>query len=64
MPLQRVLMDDFSAAAERAGRWDLVNNPAGQIAGLVKTLRPAAEIMADMVSGAVEVIESLHQTTT
>ena len=33
MPHQTVLMDDFTYAAERAGRHDLVNNPAGQAAG-------------------------------
>ena len=35
--LQGVLMDDFIAAAEAADRAELINNPAGQIAGMLKT---------------------------
>jgi NAD(P)H-dependent flavin oxidoreductase YrpB (nitropropane dioxygenase family) len=51
MPHQRILMDDFAEAARAAGRFDLVSNPAGQIAGLLDADPvPAAEIVARMVS--------------
>jgi nitronate monooxygenase len=59
MPLQGVLMGDFVAAAEAAGRIDLVNNPVGQIGGMLKARRPAREIMMTMVHEAEAVLERL-----
>jgi len=59
MPLQGVLMDDFIAAAEAAGRADLINNPVGQIGGMLTKKRPAKEIMMSMIRGAEETIERL-----
>jgi nitronate monooxygenase len=56
MPHQKVLMEDFLNAARKAGRLDLVNNPAGQIAGMVKKSKPAAEIVQYMVSDAQRVL--------
>jgi NAD(P)H-dependent flavin oxidoreductase YrpB (nitropropane dioxygenase family) len=52
MPLQGVLMDDLIAAAETAGRYELINNPAGQIAGMLTRKRPAREILMSMVTEA------------
>jgi nitronate monooxygenase len=59
MPHQHVLMDDFTLAAQQAGRWELVNNPAGQIAGILNKIRPAKDIVRDMVDEAEEVINRL-----
>ena len=59
MPLQGVLMGDFVAAAEAAGRIELVNNPVGQIGGMLKSRRPAREIMMSMVHEAESVLERL-----
>lgn len=59
MPLQGILMGDFVAAAEAAGRIDLVNNPVGQIGGMLKARRPAREIMMTMVHEAEAVLERL-----
>lgn len=59
MPLQWILFRDFRAAAERAGRWDLINNPAGQGGGRLSVVRPARAIFDDLVRGAVEALE-LH----
>jgi nitronate monooxygenase len=59
MPLQGVLMDDFIAAAETAGRPELINNPAGQIGGLLTRRRPAAEIVSTIVEQAAEVLDRL-----
>ena len=56
MPHQKVLMEDFFDAARQAGKLEAVNNPAGQIAGMLKGRRPAAEIVAEMVAGAEKVI--------
>jgi len=59
MPLQGVLMDDFIAAAEAADRAELINNPAGQIAGMLNRKRPAKDIMLSMVREAEQGIERL-----
>ena len=61
MPLQGVLMSGFNAAAERSKRYDLVFNPAGQGAGMVNEARPAADIMADLVSETVSVLEGMRE---
>ena len=59
MPLQGVLMDDFVTAAEVAGRPDLINNPVGQIGGMLTRRRPARDILLSMVEEAVQVIDRL-----
>ena len=59
MPLQTVIMDDFTYAAERSGRPDLVQNPAGQIAGMLDRHEPAATIVRRLVDEAVAVIGDL-----
>lgn len=60
MPLQQVLMEDFVEAASQAGRHDLTNNPAGQIGGMLKEPKPAAVIMDDLISGAIEVLKGFQ----
>lgn len=59
MPLQGVLMDDFIMAADAANRAELINNPAGQIAGMLNRKRPAREILLSMVREAEAGIERL-----
>ncbi len=59
MPLQWILFRDFLAAAERAGRYDLMNNPAGQVGGRLHAVRPAREIFETMVRETIEVLESM-----
>ena len=61
MPLQGALMSGFNAAAERSKRYDLVFNPAGQGAGMVNEARPAADIMADLVSETVSVLDEMRE---
>lgn len=56
MPYQWVLMDDFVASAEAAGKIDLVNLPAGQIAGMLQDRKPARQIVEELVDGAIEEI--------
>jgi nitronate monooxygenase len=56
---QKVLMDDFNAAVEAAGRDDLHNNPAGQGAGNITAIRPAAEIVQTMVEEASVILRNL-----
>jgi nitronate monooxygenase len=59
MPLQSVLMKPLIDAAVGAGRWELVLNPAGQVAGVITERRPAREILERIVSQAGEVLERL-----
>jgi NAD(P)H-dependent flavin oxidoreductase YrpB (nitropropane dioxygenase family) len=60
MPHQKVLFEDFLHAARSVGRLDLVSNPAGQVAGMLRDVRPAAAILHDLVHGAEARIEHLH----
>jgi nitronate monooxygenase len=60
MPLQHVLMEDFVEAAASVGRYDLTNNPVGQIAGMLKERKPAAVIMDELVRGAVDVLHGFQ----
>ncbi len=58
MPLQGMLIADIQEAARREHREDFVGGPAGQAAGALKAIRPASEIMRDMIEGAQRVIEA------
>lgn len=59
MPLQGALMEPFVSAAEAAGRYDLVNNPSGQIAGMLDETKPARQIVGELVEGAAGTIEAM-----
>ena len=61
MPLQGVLMSGFNQSAEKAGRHDLIFNPAGQGAGMVSAARPAAEIMEDLIDETLAVLERMKE---
>jgi len=61
MPLQGFLMAELEFSAERAGRYDLLFNPAGQVAPLAGgRRRPARRIVEEMVQGALETLERLQ----
>lgn len=60
MPLQQVLMEDFVEAATQVGRYELVNNPAGQIGGMIAERKPAAAIMDELIQGAIDVINGFR----
>ena len=64
MPLQGTLMSGFNQAAERANRFDLIFNPAGQAAGMVSESRPAADIMADLIDETISVLNELRERVT
>ena len=64
MPLQGTLMSGFNQAAERANRFDLIFNPAGQAAGMVSESRPAADIMADLIDETISVLNGLNERVT
>ena len=56
MGAQGALIRDLQYSIEQAGRRELLMNAAGQAAGMLKTQRPAAEILAEMVAEAAELL--------
>ena len=58
MGLQGLLIADIAEAAKQGDRQDLLMNAAGQISGLLNEIRPAAEVLEEMVREAVEVFTS------
>ena len=56
MGLQGMLIGDLVYSLSQAGREDLLMNAAGQASGLLTHTRPAADILADMVGGAVDIL--------
>jgi NAD(P)H-dependent flavin oxidoreductase YrpB (nitropropane dioxygenase family) len=59
-PIQRLIQEPLLRAARKAGRWDLVPNLAGQVAGMLTERRPAREILLEMVDEAADVIAGLQ----
>lgn len=51
MPLQNILVAEAHARMSRSQDPTAVAMPVGQIVGRMNTLRPAAEIVAELVSG-------------
>jgi nitronate monooxygenase len=56
MGLQGLLIQDLVYSVRKAGREDLLMNAAGQISGMLSEIRPAADILHDMVAQAAEII--------
>ena len=56
MGMQGLLISDLIAGARAADKDELLMNAAGQAAGMISTLRPAAEVVREMVEGAVRVL--------
>jgi nitronate monooxygenase len=62
MGAQGALIRDLQYSIEQAGRHELLMNAAGQASGLLTQQRPAADILAEMVTEAAELLSSgLHQ---
>ena len=64
MPLQGVLVGDFMEAARRANRIDLLHNPAGQGTGRLDQIKPAKQIMEELVEGTLDVLTSMQKKVT
>jgi NAD(P)H-dependent flavin oxidoreductase YrpB (nitropropane dioxygenase family) len=56
MGAQNFLIRDLVHSIRKAGRHELLMNAAGQTSGMLKRLRPAADILADMVAEAAEIL--------
>ncbi len=59
MGLQGMVSGRVTMAARASGRPELTMNPAGQISGMITKVRPAREVLEDMVAGAVRVLADL-----
>jgi len=59
MGLQGIVSGRVTAAARASGHPELTMNPAGQIAGMIKRVRPAREVLEEMVDGAARVLAEL-----
>jgi NAD(P)H-dependent flavin oxidoreductase YrpB (nitropropane dioxygenase family) len=56
MGLQGMLTADLVYSARKAGREDLLMNAAGQASGMLTKIRPAADILNDMVGQAADIL--------
>lgn len=56
MGLQGLLISDLLAGIKQIGREELMMNAGGQVAGLISTLRPARDVLDDIVDGAAEIL--------
>jgi NAD(P)H-dependent flavin oxidoreductase YrpB (nitropropane dioxygenase family) len=59
MPLQFLLTSDANSRFRYHGRYDLAGSPAGQVVGRLDSVRPVAEVVAELRAGAEEAIVSL-----
>jgi nitronate monooxygenase len=59
MGLQGVVSGRVTAAARVSGRPELTMNPAGQVSGMIRTVRPAREVLEEMVEGAARVLAEI-----
>jgi NAD(P)H-dependent flavin oxidoreductase YrpB (nitropropane dioxygenase family) len=56
MGLQGMLIQDLVYSVRKAGREELLMNAAGQAAGMLNQIRPAADILHDMVAQAADIL--------
>ena len=56
MGLQGLVSGEIMAGAQRAGKLELLMNPAGQISGMFHELRPARDVVEEIVEGAARVL--------
>jgi hypothetical protein len=59
MPLQNLLVSEAHNRLMRAGDPTVVPMPVGQIVGRMNTVRPVAEVMADLLTEADETLKRL-----
>ncbi len=60
MPLQGLLYGEAAARFSRVHSKDFAGHPAGQIIGSIDKVRPAKDMVRDMVEGWIETTEKLH----
>jgi NAD(P)H-dependent flavin oxidoreductase YrpB (nitropropane dioxygenase family) len=62
MGLQGIVSGRVTAAARVSGRPELTMNPAGQVSGMIRKVRPAREVLEEMVEGAARVLAELSSS--
>ncbi|HXH22130.1 MAG TPA: nitronate monooxygenase family protein, partial [Dehalococcoidia bacterium] len=62
MGMQGIVSGRVTAAARASGKPELMMNPAGQISGMLTKIRPAREVLEEMVEGAVRVLSELSSS--
>jgi nitronate monooxygenase len=62
MGVQGIVSNHLQRAAKQSGRGDLIYQPAGQIVGMVKEIRPASQVLEEMVQAAAEIIAGLQRS--
>jgi nitronate monooxygenase len=60
MPLQTLLISDLLAGAIAAKKQELLLLPAGQGVGILKEIKPARQILNEMVEGALNVLNQIN----
>jgi NAD(P)H-dependent flavin oxidoreductase YrpB (nitropropane dioxygenase family) len=60
MPLQGLLYGEAAARFTRVHAKDFAGSPVGQIVGSLDKVRPARDIVLDMVDGWIEATQRLH----
>ena len=59
MPLQGILVNDVVTAVRDHRIADFMGSPAGQVVGMIDEMKPAAEIVFDIVDEAQGILEGL-----
>ena len=59
MPLQGILVNDVLTAVREHRIADFMGSPAGQVVGMIDEMKPAAQIVFDIIDEAQEVLETL-----
>ena len=63
MPLQGMLIEDLEEGVKEASLDNLSSSSGGQVAGLIKNRRPAAEIVENLVEQAITTLAKISQQT-
>ena len=56
MPLQTLLMAKLLVGLAEQGRYEYLSGPGGQVSGMIKEVRPAKDVLGDIVSGAIRIL--------
>ncbi|HUV53512.1 MAG TPA: nitronate monooxygenase [Dehalococcoidia bacterium] len=62
MPMQSIAIIPILDGAYEAKMADIIPAPAGQIVGMIKDLKPAKQVVEEMVAGALQVLDGLPST--
>jgi len=61
MPMQSIAIIPILDGAYEANMMDIVPAPAGQVVGMTREIKPAKQVVEEMVKGAMHILEQLSQ---